>query len=133
MYIFGEGMEAIHSIEYTNLTSVFYTFGIRENDIFLSWDEVVEYSYLLDLPLVPVLYRGVVDTEESLEEIVQKLCMGDSKLGGELEGVVVRVTSSFPNGEFEKNVIKWVRKGHVQTDSHWTRNWKKAKINYESK
>lgn len=27
--------------------------------------------------------------------------------------------------------MKWVRKGHVQTDEHWTRNWKKAKINYQ--
>lgn len=63
MYIFGEGMEVIHSIEYTNLTSVFYAFGIREDDVFLSWDEVIEYSYLLDLPLVPVLFRGIIDSQ----------------------------------------------------------------------
>lgn len=32
--------------------------------------------------------------------------------------------------DFKDNVAKWVRKDHVQTDDHWTRNWKKSKINY---
>lgn len=34
----------------------------------------------------------------------------------------------FHNDDFAENVMKWVRKDHVQTDEHWTRNWKKAKI-----
>ena len=40
----------------------------------------------------------------------------------------VRNANMFHNDDFAKNVLKWVRKGHVQTDSHWTRNWRKASV-----
>jgi hypothetical protein len=66
VYLFGENMEGIHSIEYTNLDSYFYIFGVRDNNIFISWDEVEEYSYLLDIPTVPVLFRGVINSEKEL-------------------------------------------------------------------
>lgn len=45
-------------------------------------------------------------------------------------GVVIRNADSFPIDDFQKNVVKYVRENHVQTDSHWRRNWTKAKINY---
>lgn len=51
--IFGENMYGIHSIEYSKLESYFYTFAIRENDVWLSWEEVKFYSAMLDLPTVP--------------------------------------------------------------------------------
>jgi hypothetical protein len=38
---------------------------------------------------------------------------------GLMEGYVVRCTRSFKSNEFEKNVAKFVRKDHVQTDEHW--------------
>lgn len=131
VYVFGEGTEAIHSIEYDKLTSIFYIFGVRENGLFLSWNEVEEYAFLLDLPTVPVLYKGIIESEEELEEIVVKMATQPSRLGGLSEGIVLRVIDSFVEEEFDKNVIKWVRKNHVQTDSHWTRNWRKQNINYE--
>lgn len=126
--IFGENMEGIHSIEYDNLTSYFYMFGVRDNNIWVSWDEVEEYAFLLDLPTVPVLFKGVVHSEKELKDITESLVKEPSALGGLREGIVVRTADMFHDDDFSENVMKWVRKGHVQTDSHWTRNWKKAKI-----
>ena len=49
-------------------------------------------------------------------------------LGGEREGVVLRLERGFPAAEFQDNVCKSVRVGHVQTDEHWTRNWRPCRI-----
>lgn len=131
VYIFGESMYAIHSIEYTNLYSYFYMFGIRDNNNWLSWDEVEEYSYLLDIPTVPVLFRGIINNGKDLEELVNSFMKTGSKLGGDIEGVVIRVTDEFSNNDFKNNLQKYVRANHVTTDTHWQRNWKKAKLNAE--
>ena len=128
VFLFGENMEGIHSIEYTNLTSYFYIFGIRDNDIWIPWEKVEEYSYLLDIPTVPVLFKGIVNSAKELQQIVEDLVGKPSELGGQREGIVVRTTGMFHNDNFADNVMKWVRKGHVITDVHWTRNWKKSEI-----
>jgi hypothetical protein len=128
VFLFGENMEGIHSIEYSNLESYFYIFGIRDNDIWIPWEKVEEYSYLLDIPTVPVLFKGVVNSAKELQQIVEDLVSKPSELGGQREGIVVRTAGMFHNDDFADNVMKWVRKGHVSTDVHWTRNWKKAEI-----
>jgi hypothetical protein len=129
LFLFGENMEGIHSIEYNNLDSYFYIFGLRDNDNWIPWYQVEEYSYLLDIPTVPVLFKGVVETEKELKDLVDSLVSKPSELGGQREGIVVRNAGSFDNTDFKDNVMKWVRAGHVTTTNHWTRNWKKAKIN----
>ena len=48
-----------------------------------------------------------------------------------MEGIVSRNANGYKVGSFDKNVFKYVRKGHVKTDEHWTRNWKRARLNYE--
>ena len=131
VYIFGEGMYGIHSIEYSNLSSYFYIFGVRDGKIWISWDGVEEYSYLLDIPTVPVLFKGQVQSEKELKLLTESLVSQPSALGGKREGIVVRKSDMFHDDDFSESVMKWVRKGHVATDSHWTRNWKKAKINRE--
>jgi len=128
VYLFGENMEGIHSIEYTNLTSYFYIFGMRDNNVWVPWEKVEEYSYLLDIPTVPVLFKGVVNTQKELKDLTEKLASQPSELGGIREGIVVRNADHFHNDDFAENVMKWVRKDHVQTTNHWTRDWKKAKI-----
>lgn len=128
VFIFGENMEGIHSIEYTNLTSYFYIFGVRDNNIWIPWETVEEYSYLLDIPTVPVLFKGVINTEKELKSIVEELVKQPSSLGGPREGIVIRNAGMFHNDDFAENVMKWVRRGHVTTDEHWTRNWIKAKL-----
>ena len=130
-FIFGDNMEGIHSIEYTNLDSYFYMFGIRDNLVWLSWDEIEEYSYLLGIPTVPVLFRGIVNSEKELRDLVEGLVKYQSKLGGDIEGVVVRISDRFDDDDFKKSLQKWVRKNHVKTiDKHWTLNWKRATLKY---
>jgi len=131
MFLFGENMQGIHSIEYSKLTSPFYLFGIRENNIWLNWQQVEDWAFLLNIPTVPVLFKGKVNSFDELKELVDDLTSKKSKLGGELEGIVVRNDGIFHNDDFKDNVQKWVRKNHVQTDIHWTKNWKQANINYK--
>ena len=128
VFLFGENMEGIHSIEYSNLESYFYIFGVRDNEIWIPWEQVEEYSYLLDIPTVPVLFKGVVNSAKELQHIVEDLVSKPSELGGKREGIVVRTAGMFHNDDFADNVMKWVRKDHVSTDVHWTRNWEKANI-----
>lgn len=130
LYLFGEGMEAIHSIEYSKLTSYFYLFGASYNQKWSSWDEIEEYAYLLEIPTVPVLFKGIFNNVDELRNKVLELSKQESVLGGEREGVVVRVQREFSNDEFSSVLQKFVRSNHVRTDSHWQKNWKKAKIHY---
>lgn len=53
--IFGENMYGIHSIAYQGLESFFYVFAVREQDRWLSWEEVKFYSTMFDFPTVPEL------------------------------------------------------------------------------
>ena len=130
MWLFGEGMEAIHSITYSNLTSVFYLFNIKYENKWLSWQEVEDYAYLLDIPTVPVLYKGIFKTEKELKDTIIKLAEQPSELGGEREGIVIRVADEFDNDNFSTYLQKFVRANHVRTDEHWQKNWKKATIKY---
>lgn len=130
VFLFGENMEGIHSINYSNLESYFYIFGVRDNNIWIPWESVEEYSYILDIPTVPVLYKGIIHNEKELKNIITELVSKPSSLGGLREGIVVRNADMFHNDDFSTNIFKWVRKDHVQTDIHWSRNWKKSIINY---
>jgi hypothetical protein len=140
MFLFGENMYAIHSIKYKKLKSYYYLFALRNKDVWSSWDDVELYAELLNIPTVPVLFKGVTN---DLKTLVLDLVGQPSKLDGYdtitkkplKEGVVVRVQESFIE-DFDKhnycfnNLLKYVRKGHVKTDEHWTRNWKRAEIYY---
>lgn len=128
--IFGESLYAIHSIEYERLEAYFYVFAIRQGEVWLSWDEVVFYAGTLDLPTVPVIQRGYF-SEAELREAIEKEIKTGSQLGGKCEGFVVRNARQFLVDDFAKNVLKYVRKNHVQTDEHWTKNWQRAKLWFE--
>ena len=60
----GESMWARRSIAYRDLPGVFIVFGIwDETDTLLGWDDTVDWARRLELPVVPVLYRGGSLTE----------------------------------------------------------------------
>ena len=113
MHVCGEYLYAEHSIHYENLKDYFLMFSMWQNDICLSWKETKEWAELLGLPLVPELYIGSYD-----ETIVKKMAREVVERGG--EGIVIRNVESFHYDEFSKNVGKYVRANHVQTDTHWT-------------
>ncbi len=137
--IFGESLYAIHSIEYSRLEHYFFVFGIRQEEHWFSWEELELYADLLNLPLVPVLHKGVFNNTKELESQILELASKPSSLTSTetglcpREGLVARVTNAFDTEVFSQSVMKWVRKGHVQTDEHWTKNWKRAKLFFESK
>ncbi|WP_319053727.1 RNA ligase family protein [Streptomyces europaeiscabiei] len=107
----GENMFARHSIAYDDLDSWFYGFSVWDGDgRCLDWDRTVAFLRELGLPAPRVLWRGVFD-ERALRALRLDL--------GRQEGYVVRVVDGFDAEEFGARVAKWVRAGHVRTDTHW--------------
>lgn len=142
--LFGENLYAVHSIEYKRLETHFYVFAVRCLDKWLSWEEVKFYAALFDLPTVPELCTEQVNglTAETLKQHVICLAGEPSVFGSRdaltgmdctRKGVVTRNTDEYLTTDFARNVFKYVRQGHVQTDEHWTRHWKRARLVWESK
>lgn len=138
--IFGENLYAIHSIEYRKLEHQYYVFAVRIHDKWLGWEEVEFYAAMFDFPTVPVLNVVAPIQEVVLQKEVLQLANNQSLfdsyevITGNLcqrEGIVTRNAADFSVDAFEKNVFKYVRKGHVKTDEHWTRNWRRAKLRWE--
>lgn len=111
----------MHSIAYEALPHYSLVFGVRDDvsGLFWDWDMVAAQAVDLGLPTVPVLFRGVVASADELRSLTERLARQTSVLGGSREGVVARIAGQFPEAAFSKNVAKWVRKDHVQTDEHW--------------
>jgi len=129
--VYGENLYAIHSIEYTNLKDYFYVFNIldRKSGMYNSYYDMVKWATDHNMKTTPLIYDGLIKSMEWLKEFLGDELKKPSELGGEKEGFVVRVKKKFHKNNFSKNVFKYVRKGHVQTDQHWSKNWKKAKLN----
>lgn len=123
MQFFGEWCKAKHSIHYDQLPGYLLLFGIREFDsdspFWFSWGKVEEYAEYLDLPTVPVLFKGQVSSEKQLKELTELFMNQPSVCGGIREGVVVRLADGFSNDNFSQCVLKCVRKDHVNTSEHW--------------
>lgn len=111
-----ENVFARHSIAYNHLDSYAYVIGVIEDEVFLPWDDVEFYAEAIGLPTVPVLIRSEW-SEKMMNTVIDSL---DTETQ---EGIVVRPAGRFPESEFTENVGKWVRPGHVQTDTHWSTNW----------
>ena len=128
--VFGENMFAIHSIEYTELTDYFYVFNILEkrSDRFMSYDSMVGWASNHGMQTVPLIYSGKIPSLVWLEKFLKDEMLKPSTLGGEREGFVIRLRKSFNQTDFSKYVFKYVRAGHVQTDEHWSKNWKQAPL-----
>jgi hypothetical protein len=129
--ICGENVYAFHSIFYTHLPDYFMAFGIYDEHVCLPWSQVEAVCEMLGLHTVPVIYKGIWD-----EKVIRGLWKGkgafptygssvlDPKFPEdftpcEAEGYVVRLADAFPYEDFSKSVAKYVRKNHVQTDTHW--------------
>lgn len=110
--ICGENLYAKHSIKYDSLPDYFLVFSIWSHQECLSWAETVEWTQILELKTVPVLYKGIYD-ERIIKEIQSKMDFDRA------EGYVIRLADSFKMRDFAKSVAKYVRKNHVQTDEHW--------------
>jgi RNA ligase len=138
--IFGENLYAIHSIAYPLIEHFFYVFGVRELDKWLSWEETAFIAAAFDLPTVPIIQQvndftdkkafetdilSIVKQESAFQSIDMQ-----TKAICSMEGIVTRNKFEYDVANFQNNVFKYVRKGHVKTDEHWTRNWKKATLKF---
>lgn len=120
LQIIVENVYAKHSIFYDKLTSFQYFIGAidKKSNIFLSYEECLLWAEDLNIPFTPVYFVGKYEEFDYKKHIPKT-----SKFGDEIEGFVIRNINDFHINDFDKNVAKYVRKGHVQTDEHWTKNW----------
>tara|TARA_R110000796_G_scaffold215732_2_gene331734 strand:+ start:5993 stop:6709 length:717 start_codon:yes stop_codon:yes gene_type:complete len=146
--LFGEDIYAVHSIIYPNIKEHFYVFGVRILDKWLSWEETKWYASIFDFPTVPEITINDVGlmTKENIQahvineaskpsvfgshQVLAKGAMGEPCTR---EGLVTRNYDEFDVALQHENIFKYVRKGHVSTDEHWTRNWKRAPLEWEKK
>ncbi len=127
LYLYGEDIYAVHSIEYDAIAEdrTFFAFAIRRADRFASFTELESYARGHGIPLVPVLYRGRFDSLAAIQSFIDHAHACPSALGGLREGLVLRIAGSFPVSDFARNVCKSVRPNHVQTPQHWRRHWRR--------
>ena len=141
--IFGENLYAVHSIQYQKLESYFFVFAVRYLDTWLSWEEVTFYAALFDFPTVPVLAeisKPSLLTENTFQQQVLNWVSQPSRFKSvdtilnkpcTMEGIVSRNAAEYAVADMPHQVFKYVRRGHVKTDEHWTRHWKRAKLTWE--
>lgn len=109
--ICGENCYAVHSLAYAALPDYFLVFSIWDQDNrALSWDQTREWCALLGLEPVPELARGLCS-----EQWLRQLTIDPAYQ----EGWVLRPVHGFHYDDFSRNVLKYVRAGHVETSTHW--------------
>ncbi|WP_420150229.1 RNA ligase family protein [Spirosoma sp.] len=136
--VFGENLYAVHSICYRRIDAYFYVFAVRENEKWLSWEETEFYAQLLNFPTVPVLaiqkqpfsFTEVEAAVTELATLPGTFESFDYQTGEKCtcEGIVTRNAGAYSVDDHQHNVFKYVRRGHVKTDEHWTRTWKRARL-----
>jgi hypothetical protein len=105
----GESMWARRRIAYADLPGVFIVFGIwDETDTLLGWDDTVDWARRLELPVVPVLYRGASLSAARAAWAAQRTPAGS-------EGYVVRAAGRIAAAEFSHRLLAWVRADHGRT------------------
>ncbi len=111
--ISGESMWARRSVGYERLPGVYLVFGVWDaTDTLLDWDSTVEWAALLELPTVPVLYRGA-------DLAAARAAWAAQRTAESSEGFVVRTAGRIPRAAFPHRCLKWVRPRHVRTRADW--------------
>lgn len=128
LMIYAEDIYAVHSIEYDPMpedqTLRAFASKSQAHQYFDSFDQTQAIADRLNIPTVPVLYQGTPGSLKEIQEILDQAHSSPSKLGPRAEGAVIRTTGAFPVELFHKHVCKSVRRNHVTTQEHWTRNWR---------
>ena len=99
VHLYGEDIYGVHSIEYEPVSEheTFYAFALRDaGGAFASFAEVEAYAKKREIPVVPALFKGRFRSVAELRAFVERAHGEPSMLGGEREGVVLRVTRGVP-------------------------------------
>jgi hypothetical protein len=118
--IVGENLFAEHSIHYNHLQSYFLVFSIWDRARALSWDDTIDYTKLLNLCTVPVIFDGTVYNHKEMKEVLtQAFEEYKNKSKDPVEGYVVRIGDEIPYNKFRSLTAKFVRKEHITTTQNW--------------
>lgn len=130
--IHGEYLFARHSIHYQHLECYFQVFAISDilTGMVLSWEKTVDlvesihFGTGAPICMVPVLSIPTIHDDQDISWITAMndliaITNGENYNGDPKEGYVIRNADEFPFSELSKNVAKYVRMNHVQTDDHW--------------
>ena len=131
VFLYGEEIYGVHSIAYDPVSEdeTFHAFALRYGDgSFGSFREMADYARSRAMPVVPVLFEGTFGSVQQVRDFVSEAHAQPSALGGEREGVVLRLAAGFPAEDFEHSVCKSVRVGHVQSDEHWSTRWRPCRL-----
>lgn len=120
---FGEWLYAKHSIHYTGplaLDNYLYIHGIYNPDtkLWLGYDDVKAKVIDLGVAMAPEVAQWVFPNHWGIPGAV--MLRAEQVISQGHEGLVLRSRYPFHHTEFSKNVAKYVRQGHVQTDKHWS-------------
>lgn len=110
--IVGENLYARHSVAYDALPSYFLGFAWIMEDEIQTWDLTLARFGELGIQPVPTLYRGPY-RQGLFNGLAEALDFSRQ------EGFVARITDSFAETEMPRRVGKYVREGHVQSETHW--------------
>lgn len=155
-FYFVEDISNVHSIKYPDMSNKLFLIAICDTIepntmTWLSWHDVEYEATRIGLPTVPVLHIGEHSTIQQL--ITNLATLHPTSLGGniewtpgliskrvpeeyQMEGVVVRQAKHFD--DWTAYTAKYVRKNHVQSDSHWLetqlkKKWQREKSKNEVK
>lgn len=123
MRICGENLYAMHSVAYTDLPSYFMVFSIWVDNKCLSWEETQDYSKIIGLDVVPVIYDGIYDKDAIINAF--------KPYEKTNEGYVVRIADEFSYGDFRRSIGKFVRPEFRQIVNNSHGHWisKKVEVN----
>ena len=110
--IVGENLFARHSVAYDALRSYFLGFAWIVGDEVQSWDLTQGRFRELGIQPVSTLYRGPY-RPGLFDDLAQTLDLTKQ------EGFVARIADSFADTDMPVRMGKYVREGHVQSDTHW--------------
>lgn len=111
----GENLRATHSVPYRELAGYFQVFAVfNEHGSCLSWSETEEWSGLLGLPTVPILWQG--DNLDAACSVWAERAHTERS-----DGFVVRDAGTILPAMWSGKIAKWVRANHLQTQEV---NWR---------
>ena len=120
LMLFGENMTATHSMSSRPIFTFFLCSTSRPCRTWLSTDDTKAIANRLNLPTAPLLFSGFFASAIKIKSWIDTEISKPSILGGDREGFVIRIASEIKNDSFDKSIAKYVGKGHIQTDKHWT-------------
>ena len=110
--IVGENLYARHSVGYDTLPAWFLGFAWIRGDEVQPWDLTLMRFEELGITPVPVLWRG-----PWRPGLFETIAAGLDPV--RQEGFVARVATAFSEAEMPRRMGKYVRAGHVQSETHW--------------